>query len=969
MAWTGPRGRRVVLGVLVLALAACAGPPTGTAGKAGGPTTRKTRPAASPATQGGLAGQLTRRLAEPLVAAELIGKIRLVSDQGGAILSNNSGSVLSNNGGGIISDNGGGLIGKIRYVLGQAEPPPEALLADAVVEVLDAEGRQLLDAAGTPITATSDQTGAYKLTARLPAGNLVMRVRLFRGREGATGALLAVLPVATGAREQDIDTASTLGCGYVLEQYVNKRQAVFDRLPAAEADALQRDLAAARGLLSGPPTYEPAEVVALAASLRSRAPAVDQTLKRIEAILLAGQSELGEGQPAVTVALSNPFGVVADPRTSPPTLYIGESGRIRRVTAGGLIERFAGGMLSSLASEGNPLDVGLDSPGNLALAADGTLYATDYVGGKVYRMRDGRLEILAGNGARTQGPVGGPARDTAVFGPSTVIAAPDGRVYFGEFPKARAAAARILFVEPDGRLGEVPGPFGGRGGTLVTGMALTPDGTFYVLDTGSSTEGVVWRRDAASAAWEIFAQAVPTTDTSRLGVGPDGTLYMTQGAAHRLVRFNADGTTVVVAGTGRPGSGGDGGPASQASLNEPSAFHFTPDGTLYIADLGNALVRRVQGPMDGTGTIDTVAGTRAATQQGDALTLSLNTPTAITVDGQGRVVVSEGIAGTIKRLENQVLSLIAGTVRGFGGDAGQATAAAFDAPSGLAYDGDTLYVVDTGNKRIRRIAPDGTVETLVGGSGTGPIRVRSLPAAEAMLSAPVGAAVGPDGALYWCDTNRHQVLRLTRDRTVEIVAGGLDGVEGDEGDGAQAAASRLNIPTSVAVDRRGNVYVADTANGRVRRISPQGAIETLAGVPFSTALVGLMGGEPEPGGDLDARAAWLIAPVALTIDGEDRLFVAELGAARLGTLIGALGLPFNADDVPRRGARIRMITGLDSATPRLRTIAGEGSALLAGPTTDNGLLAPLGLTTDGTGRLIIADSGNNQIKLLPAGSY
>ncbi|MFN3430452.1 MAG: hypothetical protein ACK46X_10900, partial [Candidatus Sericytochromatia bacterium] len=217
----------------------------------------------------------------------LAGLARILSDNGLGIISNNGGGIVSNNGAGLISNNGGSY----RVTAGAAKP--ESLLADAQIEVLDGQGRARVDKARKPITATTDKEGRYKLEVTLPRENLVLRIRLWNG-----GVLTTILPNVEGEGEPlalDLNTASSLGATYVLEQYVKQRTGVLNLLPRTEAANLNRAMEAARGELAGTPSYKPADLVKATEELRKKAKGVDETLIRIEAIMLAGQADFGNG--------------------------------------------------------------------------------------------------------------------------------------------------------------------------------------------------------------------------------------------------------------------------------------------------------------------------------------------------------------------------------------------------------------------------------------------------------------------------------------------------------------------------------------------------------------------------------------------------------------------------------------------------------------------------------------------------
>ncbi|PYN29993.1 MAG: hypothetical protein DMD98_19795 [Candidatus Rokuibacteriota bacterium] len=252
-------------------------------------------------------------------------------------------------------------------------------------------------------------------------------------------------------------------------------------------------------------------------------------------------------------------------------------------------------------------------------------------------------------------------------------------------------------------------------------------------------------------------------------------------AANRVL-YQGDGTrrdaqaiglvVAAVAGNGTPGFSGDGGPATQARLRGPFGVAVAPDGSIYIADTDNNRVRRVG--LDGV--ITTVAGRGGAT---------------------------------------------------FGGDGGPATQAFLRGPTGvMVAPSGGFYIVDAGNSRIRRVGPDGIIVTVAGNAGFG-FNGDGIPATQASLRLPLGAAVAPDDTLYIADTFNSRIRRVGPDGIIITVAG--NGTPGFSGDGGPAAQASLSSPQAVAVAPDGSLYIADTSNNRIRRVGPDGIITTVAG--------------------------------------------------------------------------------------------------------------------------------------------
>jgi sugar lactone lactonase YvrE len=894
------------------------------------------------------AAEVQRLIAQSGVTAEFSGRARIISDNGLGIISNNSGAIISDNGLGLISDNGLGLISNNggglqgRYgVLEAAEAKrPESLLADAKIEVLDAQGRVLVDSKKKPIVAVTDKQGAYKFKAVLPAEHLVLRIKLWNG--GYLYGLL-VHDAATGARTLDLNTASTLGTHYVLEKFVKKRKAVLDRLPAKEAQALLDDMETARAHLpKKAPTYKSAELLALAEDLRKKDTALNQRLDHIESILLVGQSNLGTGMQATQVSLGFPVAITGD---ADGRLYVAEvgGGRIRHVNADGTIGVTADN---------------LGVPRGLVRSPDGALIVADTFANVLRRVKaDGTTEVIAGNGRSTQGPLDVAPTKSAVVRPQGLAYAPDGTLYIGEIVKDDAVGtSRILAIGPDNVLRQVPTDAIMGHKTLFTGLACDAEGALYAVD---GKAGRLFRKPVGGE-WAELANGLDPSEYLSVFVDADNRVLVAESDANRVVLVKPDGSREPFAGTGTAGFSGDDGPAAQAQVSAPGNMWQDADGTIFLADAGNGMVRAI----DRSGRIRTVAGVNGIASQGDALSLAINSPTAIAMDPQGRLVVSESASNTVKRLENGQLTIVAGTAKGYGGDGGAATAAQLDTPTGIAFADGAFYVADSTNHRIRKVDAAGIITTVAGADDRGSLSGDVVPALSAICKLPLVIAVGPDGQPVWSDNGTNQILKLRPDGQVERVAGLSGGKAGDSGDGGRAKDAALKFPAGVAFDSKGSLYIADSGNMRIRKVTPDGTITTFAGLPLEQALPKLLGGALGDEGGKAADAV-LLGPANLCFDAADNMYVAEAGTTNLTSLGSLDGMEMLLGSLPKVGARIRKIAPDGTIT----TVAGQGGKALNEASGDNALKRPVGLLVDQQGRLVICDGANNQIRMLPKGSF
>ncbi|MBI4604900.1 MAG: SMP-30/gluconolactonase/LRE family protein [Planctomycetes bacterium] len=304
-----------------------------------------------------------------------------------------------------------------------------------------------------------------------------------------------------------------------------------------------------------------------------------------------------------------------------------------------------------------------------------------------------------------------------------------------------------------------------------------------------------------------------------VAVGPDGSIYFSDHFNWRVRRIRTDGIVETVAGVGVHSYTGDGGPASEAGISRPRGLAVTPGGALFFADTWNHVIRRV----DADGTIHTVCGTGEAgfNDDGrDALETQLDRPTDVAVGEDGSIYISDAQNQRIRRVKpDGVVETFAGNgEEAFSGDGGDARAAAIDSPSGISLGpAGELFITDEDNHRIRRVDADGTIRTVVG-SGEGALGPDDVPPLEASLLVPRDVTVGPDGTIYVADSDNHRIAMVRPGGRFRVLAG--DGTAGYTGDGGPARKARMSGPKGIAVGPDGAVYVADSGNFTVRRLAP-----------------------------------------------------------------------------------------------------------------------------------------------------
>jgi len=361
------------------------------------------------------------------------------------------------------------------------------------------------------------------------------------------------------------------------------------------------------------------------------------------------------------------------------------------------------------------------------------------------------------------------------------------------------------------------------------------------------------------------------------------------------------------AGNGQGASTGDGGPATAAGVRGPIGITALADGSIVIPSPADNRVRIV-----GTdGVITTLAGTGTAGFSGDngpATAAQLSDPVDSAVDAAGNVYIADRANHRIRRIApSGIITTIAGTgVNGFSGDAGPATAADLNNPVGVTVDGaGSVYIADELNRRIRRVDPSGIITTIAG-DGVSASTGDGGPSAAARLQRPIDVRVDGLGNIFVADAEANRIRRIGADGIVTTVAG--TGQPGFSGDGGGATAARITTPIEVVPDTFGNLYIADSANHRVRRVNAAGVIGTIVG----NGTAGFAG---DDGPAEDARVN---SPAGVVLNAGGDLFVAD----RLNNRVRMVENPLPPSAIPEGTAQcatvpVRRTGGRRQGTVRL----------------------------------------------------
>ena len=611
----------------------------------------------------------------------------------------------------------------------------------------------------------------------------------------------------------------------------------------------------------------------------------------------------GDGGPAVNAPLGGVAGVAVD---SAGNVFAADSGNclVVKVSPAGTLKVVAGNGVQGFSGDGGPATAAsLGYPSGVAVDAAGNIYVADTSNYRIRKVSPaGVITTVAGNGDYGFSGDGGPATGASLRNPGGVAVDAAGNIYVADTYNHRirkvGPAAIITTVGGSGATGAIGGGFSGDNGPATAASLYYPEGV------------------AVDAA---------------------GNIYVADYGNKRIRKVSPVGIITTVAGNGIEGFSGDGGPATAASLHSPQGVALDAAGNVYVADTSNYRIRKVSP----AGIITTVAGngTRGFSGDGGPATAAPLSAGGVAVDAAGNIYVADGYSNRIRKASSAgTITTVAGNgLYKFSGDGGAATAASLCYPEGVAVDGGgNLYIADAENARVRKVSPAGIITTVAGNgiegfSGDGGL------ATAASLGYPYGVAADAAGNIYVVEWLSSVIRKVSPAGIITTVAG--NGIPGFSGDGGPATAASLGNPSGVAVDAAGNLYVADTYNHRIRKVSPAGIITTVGG-SGATGVIG--GGFSGDGGPATAASLW--NPGGVAVDAAGNIYVADTGSDRI-----------------RKVSPAGIIT----------TVAGNGDWGFSGdggPATAASLGYPSGVAVDAAGDIYVADVENNRIrKVSPAG--
>ena len=523
---------------------------------------------------------------------------------------------------------------------------------------------------------------------------------------------------------------------------------------------------------------------------------------------------------------------------------------------------------------------------------------------------------------------GGPATAAQFEEPNGIAADGSGNFYFCDL-----RGNRIRKVDSSGIITTV------TRASVPNDVLVDGSGNLYIADSGNrvvrkvDSSGVSTRVAGTGSQFGPVGDDGPATEATLvfpadLALDGSGNLYIADSADHRIRKVDTAGVITTFAGTGDLGDSGDDGQATEAKINAPQGVAVDGAGNVYIADTVNNRIRKV----DSSGVITAFAGTgdygyRDFDDGRPAIRAHLRRPEDVEVDGSGNIYIADTRSHRIRKVDSSgIITTVAGRgVRGVRGDGGPATSAGVEWPVGIALDGSgNLYITQVKNERIRKVDSSGIITTVAFGDhefgGDG------RRATAALLNRPADVAVDRAGNLYIADRDNHRIRKVNSSGIITTFAG--TGTEGGSGDGGQATEAQLKDPNGVAVDRSGNVYIAAQLNHRVRKVDSSGTITAFAG----TGAVGFSG---DGGPATEARVS---RPHGVAVDRAGNVYIVDWDKHR-----------------------VRKVDSSGTIT----TIAGTGTEGFGGdggPATEAFFNYPTFVAVDGAGNVYIADSKNHRIR-------
>ena len=585
---------------------------------------------------------------------------------------------------------------------------------------------------------------------------------------------------------------------------------------------------------------------------------------------------IGDGAPATNAVLVYVDAVAVDTLGN---IYFADSyhNRIRKVNAAGILSTIAGSGVLGFSGDGGPATAAnMNQPNSVAVDLLGNVYFSDYGNNRIRKINTaGIITTIGGTGTTGSGAINGPATAMSLYEPNGCAVDKFGNVFFC-------------------------------------------DNMYDVVKI--DTTGIIRNVAGGGAPWYFYGDGGPATlatldQPNGVAIGNNGNMYISDRDYQRIRKVDGSNIITTIAGNGTFGGGfsGDGGPATAAELNYPNGVSIDLNENVFIADMYNGRIRKV----DLSGMITTVAGNGSYSFSGDgASATDAGVPGAngVAVDIHGNIIIADG--DRIRKVNaSGIITTVAGGAPTAMGSGGPATIAELYGPRGLVID-SANNILFADNNWIRKVTPVGIITTIAGnglsGYGDGGL------AKDAQSPYPIRITYDKKGNLYITEgyfTNR--IRKIDPFGIITTIAGSDSA--GFGGDGGPATAALLNYPFGIAIDKIGNIFFADKYNNRIRKIDTFGIIST-----FASIIVGAGGNDT------------IFLPTDVAVDTNGNVFFIDDNYSKVR-------------EINTIGAISTVAGGVSPYSPTNGALATNVS------------ISPQGVTVDEFGNLFIADAGHNMI--------
>jgi sugar lactone lactonase YvrE len=662
---------------------------------------------------------------------------------------------------------------------------------------------------------------------------------------------------------------------------------------------------------------------------------INTTQLVVSTVAGSGAASYGDGI-GINSGFTYPCGVTVD---SLGNIYVADTNvhRIRKITSAGVVTTLAGkGTPTYLDATGT--NAGLSYPTGVTVDSDGNVYVADKDNHRIRKITSvGVVTTFAGKGTVTY--IDGIGTNAGFNIPYGITIDSIGNLYVAEWGGNRirkiTSAGVVSTLAGSGIATFLDGIGTNAGFNIPLGVAVDSNGNVYVAENTNrrirkiDTTGVVTTFAGSGTASSVNGIGTNASFNYPRGIAIDsvGNIYLGDtGSINFIRKITPSQVVTTFAGSGAT-SYGDG-IGTNSGFNNPWGFVVDSIGNLYVADTYNQRIRKITNTIVNVAdqnTVTTLAGSGTATYlDATGTNAGFNLPRDIAIDSVGNMYIVEWNNHRIRKITSAgVITTFAGSGTATFLDA-TGTNAGFKNPTGIVIDSiGNIYVADFNNQRIRKITTDGVVTSFAGGNAT--LSYADGTGTNVGFSSPLGVAIDSLGNIYVAEYGNHRIRKITSAGVVSTFAGSgttafLDAT------GTNASFYR---PYGIAVDSTGNVYVADSSNYRIRKITSAGVVTTLAGKSTATFVDGV------------GTNAGFWVPQGVTVDSAGNVYVADTG-----------------------NNRIRKITSAGVVTTLAGGLTGTTGTFADGIGTNAGFSNPIGLTVDYIGNIYVADTNNNLIRKL-----